>query len=153
MNLLWQMVLLFLLESMTKLHWLHWQHKLFLLGSKNMKPDCAFMDYFSVNLHWPYSSLTRVRLLHSLQVGLTLSEQSTIAHNKETKVFLLTEPGSKTWVNETKLSKPTGKWNAQPMSPALPDGFQWKYTAFSQVILWQAIQFSQVKGKLKYRED
>jgi len=74
---------------------------------------------------------------------LTPPEQSTIVHSAETEVFLLTEPGSKTGVKETKLSKQ----NVQPVSSALPDGLQWKYTAFSQVVLWQTTQFSQVKGE------
>lgn len=59
-------------------------------------------------------------------MGLALSEQSTVVHSEETKVFLLAEPGSKTRVNETELSKSTDKQNIPPVSSALPDGFQWK---------------------------
>lgn len=91
--------------------------------------------------------------MHSLPVGLTPSEQSTIVHYEETKV-LLTKQGSKKLVIEKKpLHNSTNKLNIQPTLSALPDGFQWKYAAFSQVVLWKTTSFSQVKGKFKHKKN
>lgn len=47
----------------------------------------------------------------------------------------------------------TNKLNIQPTLSPLPDGFQWKYTALSQVVLWNTTLFSRVKGEFKHKED
>lgn len=91
--------------------------------------------------------------MHSLSVGLTPSEQSTIVHYEETKVFLLTKQDSNKLVNEKKnLRSSTNKLNIQATLSALPDGFHWKYAAFSQVVLWKTTPFSQVKGKFEHKK-
>lgn len=151
-NLVWQMVFLFLLKSVTKLLWLHWQHKLLLLGNENANPDCAFMDCkYKLALTLPKSNW-------SLSIALPPSEFDSFWTDYNCslwrdKSILAYKTGFKEMSKwKEKLSNSTNKLNIQPMLSELPYGFQWKYAAFSQVVLWKTTPFSQVQGKFKHKE-